>query len=144
VVSAICKHIKVLERAGLVSRGHRAQYRPCTLEAAPWRSSLTGPSSTDRYGKPASAAWTNTSPNSDDSEKRKHTITDQTQLDAVVIERTFDVSGDLIWQMWTQPEHFKAWYGPDGAAIPVASTGEGGWAMALDKLAAHVEAHSIQ
>jgi len=25
----------VLERAGLVTRGHRAQYRPCILEAAP-------------------------------------------------------------------------------------------------------------
>jgi uncharacterized protein YndB with AHSA1/START domain len=22
--------------------------------------------------------------------------------------------------MWTDPEHFKAWYGPDGATIPVA------------------------
>ena len=32
---AISKHIKVLERAGLVARGHRAQYRPCTLEPAP-------------------------------------------------------------------------------------------------------------
>ena len=40
--------------------------------------------------------------------------------DAVVIERTFDAPVDLIWQMWTDPEHFKAWYGPDGAAIPVA------------------------
>jgi DNA-binding transcriptional ArsR family regulator len=32
---AISKHIKVLERAGLVVQGHRAQYRPCTLDAAP-------------------------------------------------------------------------------------------------------------
>src|SRR5215510_9921915 len=32
---AISKHLKVLERAGLVVRGHRAQYRPCALEAAP-------------------------------------------------------------------------------------------------------------
>ncbi len=40
--------------------------------------------------------------------------------DAVVIERTFDAPPDLIWQMWTEPEHFKAWYGPDGAAVPVA------------------------
>src|SRR6202047_5423917 len=32
---AISKHIKVLERAGLVQRGHRAQYRPCALNAAP-------------------------------------------------------------------------------------------------------------
>ena len=32
---AISKHIKVLERAGLVVRGQRAQYRPCTLDPAP-------------------------------------------------------------------------------------------------------------
>src|SRR5712671_5206192 len=32
---AISKHIKVLERAGLVLRGQRAQYRPCALDAAP-------------------------------------------------------------------------------------------------------------
>jgi DNA-binding transcriptional ArsR family regulator len=32
---AISKHIKVLERAGLIVRGHRAQYRPCALNAAP-------------------------------------------------------------------------------------------------------------
>jgi DNA-binding transcriptional ArsR family regulator len=32
---AISKHIKVLERAGLVARGQRAQYRPCTLDATP-------------------------------------------------------------------------------------------------------------
>lgn len=32
---AISKHIKVLERAGLVSRTRHAQFRPCTLHAAP-------------------------------------------------------------------------------------------------------------
>ncbi len=32
---AISKHIKVLERAGLVVKGQRAQYRPCALDAAP-------------------------------------------------------------------------------------------------------------
>ena len=32
---AISKHIKVLERAGLVRRSQRAQYRPCALDAAP-------------------------------------------------------------------------------------------------------------
>ena len=32
---AISKHIKVLERAGLVARGQHAQYRPCTLDATP-------------------------------------------------------------------------------------------------------------
>jgi DNA-binding transcriptional ArsR family regulator len=31
---AISKHIKVLERAGLVVRGQQAQYKPCTLDPA--------------------------------------------------------------------------------------------------------------
>lgn len=32
---AISKHLQVLERAGLISRGRDAQRRPCKLEAAP-------------------------------------------------------------------------------------------------------------
>ncbi|MCI0570394.1 MAG: metalloregulator ArsR/SmtB family transcription factor [Myxococcaceae bacterium] len=32
---AISKHLKVLERAGLISRGRDAQRRPCRLEARP-------------------------------------------------------------------------------------------------------------
>src|SRR3546814_3474750 len=32
---AVSKHLKVLERAGLVSRGREAQWRPCRLDAAP-------------------------------------------------------------------------------------------------------------
>jgi DNA-binding transcriptional ArsR family regulator len=32
---AISKHLKVLERAGLISRGREAQRRPCRLEAGP-------------------------------------------------------------------------------------------------------------
>jgi DNA-binding transcriptional ArsR family regulator len=32
---AVCKHLRVLERAGLISRGRDAQSRPCQLEVAP-------------------------------------------------------------------------------------------------------------
>jgi len=34
---SITKHLKVLERAGLISRSREAQWRPCRLEAAPLR-----------------------------------------------------------------------------------------------------------
>lgn len=34
-LQAISKHLKVLERAGLVSRGRDAQYRPCELRPEP-------------------------------------------------------------------------------------------------------------
>src|SRR5438132_10269065 len=34
---AVSKHLKVLERAGLISRGRDAQWRPCRLDAGPLR-----------------------------------------------------------------------------------------------------------
>jgi DNA-binding transcriptional ArsR family regulator len=32
---AVSKHLKVLERAGLIARGREAQWRPCRIEAGP-------------------------------------------------------------------------------------------------------------
>jgi DNA-binding transcriptional ArsR family regulator len=34
---AISKHLKVLQRAGLITRGRQAQWRPCRLDAMPLR-----------------------------------------------------------------------------------------------------------
>lgn len=37
---AISKHLKVLERAGLISRGRQAQWRPCRLAPAPLKEAV--------------------------------------------------------------------------------------------------------
>ena len=37
---AISKHLKVLERAGLIARGREAQWRPCRLEAGPMKQAI--------------------------------------------------------------------------------------------------------
>ena len=37
--------------------------------------------------------------------------------DELIIERSFDAPVDVVWLMWTDPNHFKQWYGPDGAVI---------------------------
>src|SRR5271163_3265115 len=34
---AVTKHLKVLQRAGLITQGRRAQWRPCRLDAKPLR-----------------------------------------------------------------------------------------------------------
>jgi len=36
-LAAVSKHLKVLERAGLISRGRQAQWRPCRLDGAKLR-----------------------------------------------------------------------------------------------------------
>lgn len=37
---AITKHLKVLERSGLIARGREAQWRPCRLEAKPMKEAV--------------------------------------------------------------------------------------------------------
>src|SRR5271166_5433442 len=36
-LAAVSKHLKVLQRAGLIARGRKAQWRPCRLDARPLR-----------------------------------------------------------------------------------------------------------
>ena len=38
----------------------------------------------------------------------------------VRIQREFDASIDEVWNMWTDPELFKQWYGPNGMSVPTA------------------------
>ena len=37
----VSKHLKVLQRAGLVTQGRKAQWRPCRLEPAPLREAVS-------------------------------------------------------------------------------------------------------
>jgi uncharacterized protein YndB with AHSA1/START domain len=42
-----------------------------------------------------------------------------TATQSVTLERVLDAPIDVVWQMWTDAEHFAAWYGPTGATVPV-------------------------
>lgn len=37
---AVTKHLKVLQRAGLITQGRQAQWRPCRIEAAPLKTAV--------------------------------------------------------------------------------------------------------
>jgi uncharacterized protein YndB with AHSA1/START domain len=37
----------------------------------------------------------------------------------VVLERRFDVAAEVLWRLWTDPDHFARWYGPDRSTVPV-------------------------
>lgn len=37
-----------------------------------------------------------------------------------VISRTFDAPRTTVWKAWTEPEHFKRWFGPKGCTVPEA------------------------
>ncbi|WP_353827676.1 SRPBCC family protein [Agromyces sp. SYSU T0242] len=41
------------------------------------------------------------------------------QAPAIVLERDVDAPVEAVWEMWTDPQHFAAWYGPTGSTITV-------------------------
>ena len=48
---AVTKHLKVLQRAGLISQGREAQWRPCRLEARPMREAVMWMESYREHGE---------------------------------------------------------------------------------------------
>jgi len=36
----------------------------------------------------------------------------------LVITRVFDAPRPLVWKVWTQPEHMKQWFAPNGFTVP--------------------------
>ena len=118
---AISKHLKVLERAGLVVRGQHAQYRPRSLDPGPleevsswaeqyrpvWEARLDRMDTylqqlrTRRQGRVTTMATTRTP-------------------DRVRIERTFPAPPETIWTLWTQPGALRLLVRPRGSTVPVA------------------------
>jgi DNA-binding transcriptional ArsR family regulator len=54
---AVSKHLKVLERAGLITRGRTAQLRPSRLQAAPLKDAVDWLETYRRFWEGASTAW---------------------------------------------------------------------------------------
>lgn len=44
--------------------------------------------------------------------------TTNTQSKDLIIERVFDAPRELVWQVWTQAEHLKQWWGPESFTAP--------------------------
>jgi len=44
------------------------------------------------------------------SNEKNHDIADR----SLVVSRVFNAPIDLVWRMWTDPEHIKNWWGPNG------------------------------
>ena len=119
---AISKHIKVLERAGPDrSRAPGAVPAVRTRCRSTPRGVGLGRAVPTGLGGPLRADGRLPRSSCNRNERQASTMTDSNGAhDSLVIERTLDAPVELVWQMWTDPEHFKAWYGPDGASIPVA------------------------
>jgi uncharacterized protein YndB with AHSA1/START domain/DNA-binding transcriptional ArsR family regulator len=98
--AAISKHLGVLETAGLVSRGRDGQYRPAQLDARPLAAASTWIGDYARF-------WA-------DSFDTMGSYLDTLQR---TITRTFDAPIELVYSMFTTPEHFAFWFGTEGTPV---------------------------
>jgi uncharacterized protein YndB with AHSA1/START domain/DNA-binding transcriptional ArsR family regulator len=105
-VQAVSRHLKVLERAGLITRGRTAQLRPSRLhgeslkDAAEW---------IERYRRFWEGSF-------DRLDERL-----QTMADGITITRVFDAPRERVWQEWTEPERFADWFGGTESEVPLST-----------------------
>ena len=138
---AISKHLKVLQRAGLVEQGRQAQWRPCRLRPEPlhgvadwvgqyrrlWEDSLDRLDDylreIQRTDEPGDATTrrhddTTTSQGAGAMTVQQQLGNDRTTVYVdgleVVFERVFDAPRDLVWNVMTDPERIPRWWGPHG------------------------------
>lgn len=109
----ISKHLKVLEGAGLVTRGRQAQFRPVRLNPGPlegaarwfgdyrrfWEESL------DQLG-----AYAKELQHKESVMNARETIADR----ELIISRDYDVPARFLFEAYSKPEHLMKWFGPKG------------------------------
>src|SRR5687768_9701738 len=48
----------------------------------------------------------------------KNNLIGEREKQEIVITRIFDAPRELVWKAWTEPEHFKRWWGPKEYTCP--------------------------
>lgn len=110
---AVSRHIRVLEDAGLITRSQQAQFRPCALNPKAMKA-------VNDWTAQYSPIW---QARFDEMEEILNKLKDTDMTSDgnwVKIERRFDANINLVWDMWTKPELFQTWYGPNGFKVPEA------------------------
>ena len=129
-LQAVSKHLKVLERAGLISRGRNAQYRPCRLEAAPLDAPSTGSSATARSGtdrfdrleqhlrdiqQPERQAPDDQHPSQKETTDERH----QHEPRRSHLHPHLRRPAELVFRCMIEPEHLTHFWGPVGVTTPL-------------------------
>src|SRR5713226_3244803 len=99
---AVSKHLKVLERAGLITRGREAQWRPCRLAAGPLKDASDW---LEHYRQFWEESFDRLDDYLDELEAREREL---------VITRIFDAPRNVVFQAWTEPGRAARWWGPQG------------------------------
>src|SRR6185436_1961526 len=98
-LQAISKHLKVLERAGLITRGKEAQWRPCRLEPSPLKEVVEWMEQYRRF-------W-------DERYERLDTYLRRMKQGEteIVMSRVFDAPRQAVFEAHSSCEHVVHWWG---------------------------------
>ncbi len=124
-LAAVSKHLRVLESAGLVSRGRDAQYRPAMLDARPLQTASAWIQDYRRFWADSFDALddvlaTMAPPPPRTHRRRGRPVTGITE-DGIQIEREFAAPPDAVFAAWTTPEAFSRWFGGKDVQVPLDS-----------------------
>lgn len=124
---AVSKHLKVLEKSGMISRGRRAQWRPCRFESKPMIEAVDW---IETYRKQWEGRMDRLVAYVEDLQqkakedahvrKQKKGI-DTISIPELLVKRVIDAPRNLVFQAWLEPERLAAWWGPDGFSNPVCN-----------------------
>ena len=125
----ISKHLKVLERGGLISRGRDAQFRPCHLEVEALDSALdwigAQPPHVGRALRqarraagrhPADARADGVTEGKGDEAVSEHGSS--AAPNELRFSRVFDAPRELVFRCMTDPDHLTHFWGPKGVSTP--------------------------
>jgi uncharacterized protein YndB with AHSA1/START domain len=117
---AITKHVKVLERAGLITRSRDAQWRPCRLDPKPLKGATDWLEQYRQSEKSRWIAWKITWTNCKQRRLQSMTATTSNTPVAgreIVLRRVLNAPRNLGWTAYTDPKHVPNWWGPRGFTI---------------------------
>ncbi len=120
-LQAVSWHLRVLEGAGLITRGRSAQRRPSRLQLVRLKELDVW---IDRYRQLWGGGFEQLAARLRPPEGET-TVTEQLLgLDPVsaplTITRLFDAPRELLWREWTEPARFADWFGGPEVEVPLA------------------------
>src|SRR3954467_9605234 len=113
---AVSKHLKVLERAGLIARSRAAQSRPCRLEAAPLKDAAAW---IERYRRFWEESFDRLDAYLNELKERERMAANdgaaaELRRRELTVTRVLDAPRELVFGLWTDPKHAAQWWGPQG------------------------------
>jgi uncharacterized protein YndB with AHSA1/START domain/DNA-binding transcriptional ArsR family regulator len=116
---AISKHLKVLERAGLIARGRERQWRPARLEAGPLKDVAEWSERYRRFWEESYDRLDEYLRSSRTEERRRDMGGSGNKLTVkpvgekeIHMTRVFDAPRDLVFEAHSSCEHMQNWWGP--------------------------------